>query len=263
VIASRPLRVLLAAVVLGGMLLPLCVLIATSLARVWVYPAAVPVALDGAAWREIVTDPARRAAFGTSVLLGVCTAVLATACALPLGRAAARGTPVVRRVVAILAFSAVAMPPVALGVGVQLSVLVLGLGGTVPGVLLAHLVPATGYLTLIFLSVFAQWDTRLDESAATLGANTLTRWRLVILPALRRPILDALALGFLVSWAQVALTLLAGGGAVRTLPLDVLALLQAGQDQRAAAGALLLAMPALLVVSATRMAARRSAAVVA
>jgi putative spermidine/putrescine transport system permease protein len=83
----------------------------------------------------------------------------------------------------------------------------------------------------------------------------------VLLPLLRRPIAEALALGFLVSWAQVALTLLVGGGAVRTLPLDVLAMLQAGQDQRAAVGALALAIPALLVVAASRSAARNTAAV--
>jgi putative spermidine/putrescine transport system permease protein len=128
-------------------------------------------------------------------------------------------------------------------------------------VFLAHLIPALGYLTLVFLGVFTRWDRRLEESAATLGASSIERWRRVLVPLLRRPIAEALALGFLVSWAQVALTLLVGGGAVRTLPLDVLAMLQAGQDQRAAVGALALAIPALLVVAATRSAARNTAAV--
>jgi ABC-type molybdate transport system permease subunit len=54
-----------------------------------------------------------------------------------------------------------------------------------------------------------------------------------------------------------------GGGAVRTLPLDVLAMLQSGQDQRAAAGALMLVIPALIVLSASRVAARNTSAVVA
>jgi putative spermidine/putrescine transport system permease protein len=263
VIALRWLRPLLAVILIVTTLSPLLLLIATSLSRAWVYPAVSPSTFDQSAWRDLFGDSSRRTALVNSLILGVGTAVIATACALPLGRAASRGAPAVRRTVALLAFAAVALPPVALGIGLQLTVLTLGLGGSLFGVLLAHLVPAIGYVTLVFLSVFARWDRRLDESAATLGANTLTRWRLVILPALRRPILDALALGFLVSWAQVAITLLVGGGAVRTLPLDVLALLQAGQDQRAAAGALALAIPALLVLSATRVAARHSAVVIA
>lgn len=244
-------------------LAPLLMLMVTSFARGWFYPAVAPAGFDGSAWRDLVSDPAHRRALVNSLALGVVTAIVATACALPLGRAAASGTRIVRRTVALLAFTAVALPPVALGIGLQLTVLTLGLGGTLAGVFLSHLVPALGYLTLVFLGVFTRWDARLDDAAATLGADGFTRWRLVVLPLLRRPIAEALALGFLVSWAQVALTLLVGGGAVRTLPLDVLAMLQAGQDQRAAAGALALAIPALIVLGASRVAARNTAAVVA
>ncbi len=242
---------------------PLLMLIVTSLSRGWFYPAVLPPSLDASGWRDLVNDPARRVALTNSLLLGVGTAIVATLLALPLGRAAALSTRAVRRTVALLAFAAVALPPVALGVGLQLSVLSLGLGGTLMGVFLAHMVPALGYLTLVFLGVFTRWDTRLEEAAATLGADGVMRWRLVLLPLLRRPIADAMALGFLVSWAQVALTLLVGGGAVRTLPLEVLAMLQAGQDQHAATGALALAIPALLVLAVSRTAARDTAAVAA
>ncbi len=244
-------------------LAPLAMLIATSFARGWFYPAVVPAAFDGSAWRDLFTDATHRSALMNSLMLGIATALTATTCALPLGRAAAASTRPVRRVVALLAFAAVALPPVVLGVGLQLTVLSLGVGGTLFGVFLSHLVPALGYLTLVFLGVFTRWDTRLEEAAATLGATDSMRWRMVLLPLLRRPIVEALALGFLVSWAQVALTLLVGGGAVRTLPLDVLAMLQSGQDQRAAAGALALTIPALIVLGASRIAARNTAAVVA
>lgn len=242
---------------------PLLLLIVTSFARGWFYPSVAPSAIDGSAWRALFADASHRAALVMSLGLAVTTALVATALALPLGRAAALSTRGVRRSVALLAFAAVALPPVALGVGLQLTVLTLGLGGTASGVFLAHLVPALGYLTLVFLGVFTRWDLRLDDAAATLGANGVSRWQHVTLPLLRRPIVEAMALGFLVSWSQVALTLLVGGGAVRTLPLDVLAMLQAGQDQRAAAGALALAIPALIVIGASRVAARNTPAVVA
>ncbi len=244
-------------------LTPLGILIVTSLARGWFFPALAPAALDGSAWRDLFADASHRRALANSLVLGIATAIIATGFALPLGYAAAASTRTVRRAVALLAFTAVALPPVALGVGLQLTVLSLGLGGTVPGVLLAHLVPALGYLTLVFLGVFTRWDHRLSEAAATLGATRRTRWTHVLMPLLRRPIAEALALGFLVSWAQVALTLLVGGGAVRTLPLDVLAMLQSGQDQRAAVGALALAVPALVVLMISRAAARNTSAVVA
>ncbi len=242
---------------------PLLMLVMTSLARGWFYPAVAPDAIDFSAWQDVFTDETHRGALINSLVLGAATAVIATALALPLGRLAALSTRAVRRTVALLAFAAVALPPVALGIGLQLSVLALGLGGSLFGILLAHLVPALGYLTLVFLGVFTRWDPRLDEAAATLGASDLVRWKLLLLPLLRRPIAEALALGFLVSWSQVALTLLVGGGAVRTLPLDVLAMLQSGQDQRAAVGALALAFPALIVLAIAGAAARNTSAVVA
>lgn len=242
---------------------PLLLLIVTSLARGWFHPQLLPTAVDVSAWGELFTDASHRDALVNSLVLGIATACIATLLALPLGRAAALSTKGVRRIVALLAFAAVAVPPVALGVGLQLTVLTMGLGSSLRGVLLAHLVPALGYLTLLFLGVFTQWDSRVEEAAATLGASGRDRWTLVLLPLLRRPVADALALGFLVSWSQVALTLLVGGGAVRTLPLDVLAMLQSGQDQRAAAGALALTIPALVVLGGARIAARNTTAVAA
>ena len=264
--SARPLRVgrgiMLVSLTTFAMA-PLLTLIVTSLARGWFYPQVLPSTVDVSEWSELLTDTSRRTALLNSLVLGVATACIATVLALPLGRAAALSTRGVRRIVALLAFAAVALPPVALGIGLQLTVLTMGLGGSLRGVLLAHLVPALGYLTLVFLGVFTQWDARLEEAAATLGATGRERWTRVMLPLLRRPIADALALGFQVSWAQVALTLLVGGGAVRTLPLDVLAMLQSGQDQRAAVGALALTIPALVVLGAARVAARSTTAVIA
>ena len=80
------------------------------------------------------------------------------------------------------------------------------------------------------------------------------------LPAVAPVLAVAALLGFLVSWAQVATTLVIGGGRVRTLPLEVIAYLQAGQDRYAAAGALLLAIPALLMLGAVRFAVERAEA---
>jgi ABC-type spermidine/putrescine transport system permease subunit II len=51
-----------------------------------------------------------------------------------------------------------------------------------------------------------------------------------------------------------------GGGRVRTLPLEVFAYLQAGQDRYAATGALLLVIPAVLMLGAVRLTVERAEA---
>jgi putative spermidine/putrescine transport system permease protein len=237
---------------------PFALLAVWSVGRTWFYPALWPSEITAESWARLAGDDLGAAAL-RSVALGAGTAVLATVVGLPVGRALAGLRGWRRRVGAAFAFLPVAAPPMALAVGVQFFFLRLGLGGTALGVLLAHAVPAAGYLTLYFLGVFAAHDPAAEEAARTLGATARqTFWR-VTLPALRRQVAEAAALGFLVSWAQVALTLLVGGGLVRTLPTEVFSYVRSGQDRYAAAGALLLGVPPLLALAAARVAARRTA----
>jgi putative spermidine/putrescine transport system permease protein len=237
---------------------PFGLLAVWSVGRSWFYPALWPSGLTGESWAQLAGGELARGALW-SVALGAGAAALGTAVGLPVGRALARLRGWPRRAGAALAFLPVAAPPVALAVGAQYFFLRLGLGGTALGVLLAHLVPAAGYLALYFLGVFAAHDPAAEEAARTLGATRRQAFWRVTLPALRRQVAEAAALGFLVSWAQVALTLLVGGGAVRTLPTAVFAYVRSGQDRYAAAGALLLSAPPLLALAAARVAARRAA----
>ena len=163
--------------------------------------------------------------------------MLASRLGLPVGRAIARLRGWRRHLGAAAAFLPVAAPPIALAVGLQYSFLRLGLGGTHAGVLLAHLVPALGYSALFFLGIFAAYDERYEEEARSLGATRRQVLLRVTLPLLRRPLVEAFVLGFLVSWAQVPLTLVVGQGLVTTLSVEVLAYVQAGQDRIAATAA--------------------------
>ncbi len=249
-------RALLLAALLVSALAPLALLALRSLAAEWFYPALRPARLDASAWAAVATDARLARALASSLVLGTGTAALGTALALPAGRALARLRGRWRYVGAAAAFLPVAAPPIAVGTGLQLTFLALGLGGTTAGVLLAHLVPAVGYLSLFFMGVFTVWDPRVEDEARSLGATPRQVLLRVTLPMLRPSLAAAAALGFLISWAQVPLTLLVGGGVVPSLPLEVFAYVQAGQDRAAATGALLLVLPALASLAAARLATR-------
>jgi putative spermidine/putrescine transport system permease protein len=256
--ATGAARGLLVAALLLSAVVPLGLLLVWSVSGPWFYPALLPGAVTGESWRELAGGGLAAAAL-RSVALGAGTALLAVAAGSrrggrsPRSAGGAGGRP--RRSPSC----PVAAPPLALAVGVQLFFLRAGLGGTMAGVLLAHLVPAAGYVTLYFLGVFAAYDPGPEEEARTLGATARQAFWRVTVPALRRQVAEAAALGFLVSWAQVAFTQLVGGGLVRTLPTEVFAYVRSGQDRYAATGALLLSVPPLLALAAARLAARRSA----
>lgn len=251
-----------AALILGltlSTLGPFALLAVTSLGAAWHYPALLPGRWSADSWGGAIRARGRLAeAARTSLLLGCATGVIAAAGALPVGRGLARLRDWRRHTGAALAFLPVAAPPVALATGLQFCFLLLGLGGSLAGVLLAHAIPALGYASLYFLGVFAAFDDRIEDEARTLGASRRQTFMRITLPLLRLPLTDAFVLGFLVSWAQVPLTLIIGGGAVRTLPVEVLGYVQAGQDRYAATGTLLLIAPAVATLAVVRWAARRT-----
>jgi putative spermidine/putrescine transport system permease protein len=262
--AARPAlgRALALALLALSAVVPFALLGVWSVSREWFYPALWPPRFTGESWTGVAGGAAGASVLRSAAIAGL-TGVLGCALALPIGRALAALTGWRRHLGAALAFLPVAAPPIALGTGLQFAFLRLGLGGTVGGVVLAHLVPALGYLALYFLGVFTVFDARVEEEARSLGATPRQVLLRVTLPMLRRPIAEAFALGFLVSWSQVALTLLIGGGRVRTLPVELFTYLRSGQERYAATGALLLTLPPLLALTAARLAARRAPVVVA
>ncbi len=240
-------------------LLPLVVMGLVSMSGGWHFPSLTGSSPSLRSWISLWETGGRlMGALFVSVGLGLCTGLLAASSGLALGRALSGLKGWARAVGAGCAFLPVAAPPVALGLGLQYTFLRVGLGGTALGVLLAHLIPAVGYTSLYFLSVFSAFDKEIENEARRLGAGRLQTQLLVTLPLLRRPFMEAFILGFLVSWAQVPLTLLVGQGSIRTLTVEVLSWMRAGQDPLAAAGALGLTIPPLLLMALITLAVRRA-----
>lgn len=246
-------------------LLPVAMLALRALAPAWRFPDLIPVQVppvgDAASVAGAAGTAGRmRDALGTSVLLALVAGALATVLGFAAGRALSRAQGWVRRGATMAAFLPVIAPPIALGVGAQVLTLAAGVGGTWTGVLLAHLVPATGYVTLYLLGVLSAEEHAMEEEARTLGA---TRWQAlwrVTIPVLRGRLADAFVLAALVSWGQLALTLLVGGGAVRTLPVELLSFVRAGDDRVGALAALLLTVPPVLALGLLQAGARRTGA---
>ncbi len=216
---------------------------------------------NGTEFLTLVRSAALWRALLTSVLLAIGTGVLATVFAFVAARTLSHATARARRIGFGAAFLPVIAPPIALGVGVQVLAIRAGLGGTTLGVLAAHVIPATGYLTLFLSGVLLSYDDALEDAARSLGAKPWTVFTRVTLPSLRLPLRQSVALGAMVSWGQLALTLIVGGGIVRSLPVELLSFVQSGDDRLGAAAALLLTIPPALVLGVAQLGARRTGVV--
>jgi putative spermidine/putrescine transport system permease protein len=240
---------------------PVLLLTLTALGKTGRYPQLWASDLDASVLAPLLGSSALWSAFRTSVLLALCTGVGATGLAFLAARMLSRATARVRRIGSAAAFLPVIAPPIALGLGVQVLAIRAHLGGSWFGVLAAHVVPASGYLTVFLAAVLTSYDATTEDAARSLGATPWTVLTRVTLPALRTPLTQSVALGALVSWGQLALTLVVGGGVVRSLPVELLAFVQSGDDRLGAAAALLLTIPPALVLGVSQSGARRTGAI--
>lgn len=241
-------------------LVPILVLALRALAPAWRYPELLPEHISVDAMLAAASGARLSRATATSVWLALTTGLAGTMLGFAIARVATRAGRPLQQATWTVAMFLVIAPPLASGVGLQMVLLGLGLGGTGFGVLLAHLVPATGYLILFAAGVLRSMETGIEDEARTLGATGWQVWTHVLLPQLRPRLAEAVVLGALVSWGQLAITLLVGGGVVRTLPLEVLSLVRSGNDQAGALASLLLSVPPMLALGLLTRAAHRTGA---
>ncbi|MEO9137765.1 MAG: ABC transporter permease subunit [Jatrophihabitans sp.] len=259
-IARRSFIVLL----LAGLAIPLVPLLVWALSGQWRYPALVPQqgSLRGI---RLLGAPATDAVQGvlTSTSIGVAVTVLACAIGLPAGRAIGAYRFRGRRVVQFLLLAPVIVPSIAVALGIQVFFVRYGLSDTPAGVVLVQLIPTVPYAATLLAGAFANLDLDYERQARALGAGPVRVFVSVTLPLLRPALTVTALFTFLISWSEYILTLLIGGGEVKTLPLLLFAAIGSSDRTAAAAlGLLVIAPPLVLVLAASRLLADRSGAVV-
>lgn len=103
--------------------------------------------------------------------------------------------------------------------GIQITLIRLGLSDTVAGVVLVHLVAAVPYCITIMTDVTRAVGTGLEEQAMVLGAGPVKAFFLTTFPSLLPGILSSMSMGFILSYSQYFTTLMVGGGRVKTIAL--------------------------------------------
>ena len=85
------------------------------------------------------------------------------------------------------------------------------LAGRLPGVILANLVPAVPFVTLVMIPFIEQVDQRVEAAARVLGASTLRLFWRILMPMLLPGILAALLLVLVRTIAMFELTFFSSG----------------------------------------------------
>ncbi len=239
-----------------GVGLPLLSLLVRALADVWRAPALLPQRFGTRGLDIAFGGDGALGALATSAFVAGATTVVAVLLAWPAARVLGE-----RRLrhpggVYLLLALPLLVPPYAVGTGLTEWFIRLGLAGTPPGLVLAHLTVVLPYAVLLLVSAFGPSVRELEEMGRAAGLSRTQRLRWVTLPAVRPTLVTALLLSALVSWSQYG-TSLAVAPTRPTLPVLLLPFVGA-DPQVAATLSVLFVAPALVALVATVRVVRRS-----
>ncbi len=227
--------------------LPYIPLVLWSVSGQWNFPTLVP-EFSLRTWKYIFQSNEIIRSLGMSVFISTSVTLLSLFVGLPISRILGlynfKGKWWIRFFVILPAI----VPSIAVGMGLQIMFIRMGLDSTVFGVILAQMIPSLPYMILNLSSVFSNYSLGYEEQATMLGASTLTRITQITLPAILPGLVVACLYTFIVSWSQYLLTLMIGGGRIKTLTILLFSYLFSGDYALAATTAILFIFPALFLV---------------
>ena len=209
--------------------IPMLVIGLWSVTERWPWPGLLPESLSLRTVRELFFGSASLPRLlGSSISLGLTVAALGTVIGIMTARATELYSFRFRGLVRFGGILPLLVPGTVFAMGIQITLIRLGLSDTVTGVVLVHLTAATPYCITIMTDVTRAVGRRLEEQAMVLGARPWRAFCQTTLPGLLPGILSSVSMGFVISYSQYFTTLMVGGGRVKTIALVLVPYIQSG-----------------------------------
>jgi putative spermidine/putrescine transport system permease protein len=126
-----------------------------------------------------------------------------------------------------------------------------GLGRTVVGLAVGHVLLTLPFVFLAVSSALYNFDSSLEDAARSLGANRLTTFRRITLPIIKPGVISGGLLAFIISFDLFAVSLLLKGVGNSTLPIQLFDYVRFNFDPTAAAVATVSIVITLVMVLVT------------
>jgi putative spermidine/putrescine transport system permease protein len=197
----------------------------------------------------VLRYPTFRPAFINSVIVGLGAMVISVV----LGTMAARAFVKYRfkfdNLTRSLLYAPALVPNIAIGAGIFLYYIRIGLYGGRFGLILAHSLLGLPFVISIMAAVMLSLDPALEEAAQDLGAKPLETFLRVTLPQMQAGLIVAAMFAFIISFDELETSLFLVRPANNTLPIEMFLYLQEYQNPSLAAlSTLIIAITALAVI---------------
>lgn len=165
-------------------------------------------------------EPALHAALKNSLIIAVCTSVLATCLGVFAARATTRYRFPLKAPLMGLVMLPLVLPEIILAVALLVVLLAVGVPLSIFTVILGHVLVCTPFAIAILSAAFQALDQSLEEAAYDLGEGPVSTFRLIILPLVLPGIVSSLLITFTISLDEFILAFFLAG-AEATLPVYI------------------------------------------
>ncbi len=231
-----------------SILVPLLVLPFWSFVGRWPWPGLLPENFTLRGMEELFSGATNvLPVLTSSIALSLTVAVLAAVIGMMTARALVfydfRG----KELISFATVLPIIVPGTAFAMGVHVVFIYLGLADTVLGVILVHLIYALPYTINIMTDVTAMIGNSLEVQGQVLGVSPARSFYHVTLPLIMPGMISSASMAYIISFSQYFLTLMIGGGKVKTLSVVMVPFIQGGDRTIAAAYASVFVLSTLLV----------------
>lgn len=210
-------------------LLPLLLLCIWCFTSRWPYPQLMP--------RQFSLRGIKELFFGTgnlgqlmisSISLSTITALLTVVISTMAARAFVNYDFVGKRFLQFISILPIIVPGTVFGMGIHVLLIKMHLNNTMAGVILVHTLCALPYCIKIMTDVTELLGSRLEEQAQVLGAPPFRAFLEATLPSLIPGMVSGACMAYITSFSQYFLTLIIGGGKIKTFAIVMVPFIQNG-----------------------------------
>jgi len=211
-------------------MVPLLTIVVWVFTERWAWPNLIPQIFSTRAVEAVFRDSKELAQlFFSSVLISLVVAFFSVVIGTMTARALECYEFPGKKVFSFISLLPFLVPATVFAMGIQVKFIQAGLSGTIVGVIIVHLICSLPYAVTLLQDGTRAMGTRLEEQARVLGAGPWTAFMKVTLPNLFPVMLSAFSMAYIVSFSQYFLTLMIGGGSVKTFSIVMVPFLTGGQ----------------------------------
>lgn len=213
---------------------PMVVMVVWVFTERWAWPDLIPQVFSERALDEVLGRKEQLIqVFTSSVFISVVVAVLSVIVGTMTARALTFYDFFGKNLFYFLSILPFLVPATVFAMGIQVTFIKWGLNNSVVGVIIAHVICSLPYAVRLMNEGTQAVGNRLEEQARVLGAGAWAAFYKVTLPVLTPSILASMSMAYIISFSQYFITLLIGGGQVKTFAIVMVPYLQ-GADRNIA-----------------------------